>query len=255
MTSPFALTGKAALIIGPATALTRALAVGLAEAGAEVAVASLHREEAFSLNSIANEVWAIRGRSLALPIEATIEEQVGEAVRRTLSELGRLDILVNAQDLVLHKPLLETSLAEWRRVFDANVTAAFLAARYGGPPMIEQGKGRVINISSILGERGVANSAAYGAAKAAVINFTRALAIEWARTGVTVNAIGLGWLADVPGAGQDLEARGALERYLPQRRLTVPHDAVGALVYLASDAAAFVTGEILFVEGAALAHA
>lgn len=254
MASPFALTGKGALVIGPATALTRAIAVGLAEAGAAVAVASRDRSEEFGINSIANEVWAVQGRGLALPIDATSEEDVAEAVSRTLKELGRIDILVNAQDLVLHKPLLETSLAEWRQVQDANVTAVYLASRLAGRPMVEQGRGRIITISSILGERGVANSAAYGAAKAAVLNFTRALAIEWARTGVTVNAVGLGWLYDVPGAGQEPEVRAALERYLPLRRLAYPQDAVGAVLYLASDAASFVTGEVIFVEGGALVH-
>jgi NAD(P)-dependent dehydrogenase (short-subunit alcohol dehydrogenase family) len=252
--SPFDLSGKAALVIGPATPLTRAIAVGLAEAGAEVAVASRDRAEEFAINSIANEVWAVRSRSLALPIDATDEADVTAAVQRAASELGRLDILVNAQDLVVQKPFLDTSLDEWRRILNANVTATFLACKHAGALLVQQGQGRIINVSSVLGERGVANTTAYGAAKAAVTNFTRALAIEWARTGVTVNAVVHGWLYDVPGAGNDEKAVAALERYLPMKRLGQPQDVVGSVVYLATDVSSFMTGEAIFVEGAALVH-
>jgi NAD(P)-dependent dehydrogenase (short-subunit alcohol dehydrogenase family) len=250
----FDLSGKGALVVGPATPLTRAIAVGLAEAGAEVAVASRDRSEEFAVNSIGNEIWAVRGRSFALPMDATNEEDVSAAVTRAVAELGKIDILVNASDLVLQKPLLETSLVEWQRVIDGNVTATFLACKHAGGLMVRQGQGRIINVSSILGERGVANSVAYGAAKAAVTNLTRALAIEWARTGVTVNTVACGWMYDVPGAGGDEKAVASLERYLPLKHLAQPQDVVGSVIYLATDVSSFMTGEVIFVEGAALVH-
>ena len=115
-------------------------------------------------------------------------------------------------------------------------------------------KGRIINVTSILGERGLINSTAYCAAKAGVINLTRALALEWARTGVTVNGIGVGFLEDVPGIGRDESAKKALEHYLPLRRLARSEEMAGLAVYLASDASEFVTGQTIFVEGGALAH-
>jgi NAD(P)-dependent dehydrogenase (short-subunit alcohol dehydrogenase family) len=179
---------------------------------------------------------------------------VEAAVRRAADELGRLDILVSNPDLPFAKPLAETTPEEWQRVLTTNLSSVFFACRAAAAVMLPQGKGRIINLASILGERGLINSAAYCAAKAGVINLTRALALEWARTGVTVNAIGVGFLEDVPGIGQDESLKEALEKYLPLRRLARSEEMAGLVLYLASDASEFVTGQAIFVEGGALAH-
>ncbi|MDP2948836.1 MAG: SDR family oxidoreductase [Chloroflexota bacterium] len=252
----FELTGKVALVVGGATALGRAMAVALAEAGADVAITSCtqDKQEEVAVNSAVNEVWALGRKGFAAAIDVTDAAQVEAVVQRAVDELGSLDILVNNPDLPFAKPLVETTDDEWQRTLAANLTSIFLATRAAARVMLGQGKGRIINVSSILGERGVINSAAYGAAKAGVINLTRALALEWAGNAITVNGIGVGFLDDVPGIGQDEALKAALEHYLPMRRLGRSPEMAGLAVYLASDASEFLTGQTIFIEGGALSH-
>jgi len=255
VTDEFSLAGKNALVIGASNSLGRAAAVALAEAGANVGVTTstrLQREEV-AANSCANEVWALNRKGFAQAIDAADEADVRAAIERAVLEFGKLDVLVNAQDLPFAKPLTEITPAEWRRVLDANLTGVYLACRAAGERMLSQEYGRVINIASVLGERGMANGGAYCAAQAGVLNMTRALALEWARRGVTVNAIGAGWTEGMGIIGGD-EGRQALERYLPYKRLAKPEEIAGAVVYLASDAAAYLTGQVIWIEGGALSH-
>jgi NAD(P)-dependent dehydrogenase (short-subunit alcohol dehydrogenase family) len=251
----FSLAGKAALMIGASNPLGRAGAVALAEAGADVGVATTTRSsrEEVAANSCANEIWALDRKGFAQAIDAADESDIEALVERTVSEFGRLDILVNAPDLHFAKPMTEISLAEWRRVIDANLTSVFLASRAAGRQMLKQESGRIVNISSVLAERGMANGSAYCAAQAGVLNLTRALALEWARSGVTVNAVGAGWI-DAGGFLADENMRRQLERYLPYKRLAEPDEISGAVVYLASDAAAYLTGQVIWIEGGALSH-
>ncbi len=255
MDSPFALSGRAALVIGASNSTGRAAAVALAEAGAEVAVATTlaTQGEEVAANSCANEIWTLDRKSFAARIDAASEPDVDAVVRRTVSELGRLDVLVNAHDLPFAKPLADVTPAEWRRVLEVNLTGVYLACRAAAGVMLPQERGRIINIVSLLGERGMANGSAYCAAKAGVLNLTRALALEWARRGVTVNAIGAGWTEGMGIiAGEDVKRQ--LERYLPYRRLAQPREIGETAVYLASDAAEFLTGQVVWIEGGALSH-
>jgi len=251
----FSLAGKAALVIGASNPLGRAAAVALAEAGADVGVATTTRSprEEVTANSCANEIWALNRKGFALAIDAADESDVDLSIERTVAEFGRLDILVNAPDLHFAKPLTEISLPEWRRVIDSNLTSVFLACRAAAREMLKQESGRIVNISSVLAERGMANGSAYCAAQAGVLNLTRALALEWARSGVTVNAVGAGWI-DAGGFLADENMRRQLERYLPYKRLAEPGEISGAVVYLASDAAAYLTGQVIWIEGGALSH-
>jgi 2-deoxy-D-gluconate 3-dehydrogenase len=251
----FSLAGKAGLVIGASNPLGRAAAVALAEAGADVAVATTTRSqrEEVAANSCANEIWALDRKGFAQAIEAADERDVESLVERAVSELGRLDILVNAQDLHFAKPALDVSLAEWRRVIDANLTGVFVACRAAGREMLKRESGRIVNMSSVLAERGMANGSAYCAAQAGVLNLTRALALEWARSGVTVNAVGAGWI-DAGGFLADETMRRQIERYLPYKRLAEPEEISGAVVYLASEAAAYLTGQVVWIEGGALSH-
>jgi NAD(P)-dependent dehydrogenase (short-subunit alcohol dehydrogenase family) len=255
MTTEFSLEGKSALVIGASNSIGRAIAVALAEAGADVAVATTTRarSEEVIANSCSNEMWALNRKSFAQSIDAADEGDVGALIDRTVSELGKLDVLVNAPDLPFAKPIAETSYDEWRRVVDTNLGGVFLACKLGGAAMLKHGNGRIINVASVLGERGMANGAAYCAAQAGVLNLTRALALEWARDGVNVNAIGAGWTEDMGIIGGD-EGRQQLERYLPYKRLAKPEEIAGPAVYLASDAAAYLTGQVIWVEGGALSH-
>jgi len=255
MASVFSLLDKKALVIGASNSIGRAIAVALAEAGADVAVATTTRAQAEEViaNSCSNEMWALNRKSFAQSIDAASEADVEALVARTVSELGGLDVLVNAQDLPFAKPLLETSFEEWRRVLDANVSGMFLASKAAVRVMLPHEKGRIINVASVLGERGMGNGAAYCTAQAGVFNLTRALALELAREGINVNAIGAGWTEGMGIIGGD-EGRQQLERYLPYKRLAKPEEIGGSAVYLASDAAAYLTGQVVWIEGGALSH-
>jgi NAD(P)-dependent dehydrogenase (short-subunit alcohol dehydrogenase family) len=255
MQEQFSLAGKNALVIGASSPLGRAAAVALAEAGANVGVTTTTRapNEEVTANSCANEIWALDRKGFAQALDAADEHAVGEVVARAVSEFGRLDVLVNAQDLPFARPLTEITPAEWHRVIDVNLGGVYLACQAAARHMLPQGSGRVINIASLLGERGMANGAAYCAAQAGVLNLTRALALEWARSGINVNAIGAGWTEGMGIIGGE-EGRQQLERYLPYKRLAKPDEISGIAVYLASDAAAYMTGQVIWIEGGALSH-
>ena len=257
MRDQFSLDGKRALVIGASNAIGRAIAVALAEAGADVAVATTtpSKDEETAANSCANEIWALDRKGFAQAIEAADEADVSALVERTVVELGGIEVLVNAHDLPFAKPVPEIDFAEWRRVIDANLGGSFLAAKAAGQRMLahDHPGGSIINVASVLGERGLANGAAYCSAQAGVLNLTRALALEWARDGVRVNAIGAGWTEGMAMVGDD-ESRAKLERYLPYRRLARPDEIAGIAVYLASDVSAYLTGQVVWVEGGALSH-
>jgi NAD(P)-dependent dehydrogenase (short-subunit alcohol dehydrogenase family) len=255
MQQQFSLEGKSALVIGASNPIGRAIAVALAEAGADVGVATTttHPDETVLVNSCANEIWALNRKHFAHTIHAGDEADVEVIIQRTVSELGRIDILVNAHDLPFARPVAETSYREWRKVIDTNLGGVFLASKYAAKEMLKHGWGRIVNVASVLGERGLVNGAAYCAAEAGVVNLTRALALEWARDGIKVNAIGAGWTEGMGMIGGE-EGRQQLERYLPYKRLAKPDEIAGAAVYLASDAADYLTGQVVWIEGGALSH-
>jgi NAD(P)-dependent dehydrogenase (short-subunit alcohol dehydrogenase family) len=251
----FSLRDKATLVIGASSPIGQAIAVALAEAGAKVAVATTlpSKRETETVNSCLNTIHALNRPGFAQSLDTTSETDVTALVRRTVSAWGRLDILLNAHDLPFAKPLPEVAPVEWRRVLEVNLTGVYLACRAAAEPMLDQGKGRIINLVSLLGERGMANGSAYCAAQAGVLNLTRALALEWARNGITVNALGAGWTEGM-GLIADNAAQRQLARYLPHRRLAQPREIAGAAVYLASDAAEFLTGQVMWIDGGALSH-
>ena len=272
----FSLAGKSAVVIGASNPLGRAAAVALAEAGANVGVATTTRakKEEVVANSCANEIWALDRKGFALSIDASLESDIDALAERAASELGGIDILVNAHDLPYAKPIGDISFHDWRRTMDVNLGGVFLACKIIGGAMVDRGQsqpahpepieglpyertepsgGRVINVSTVMGERGMANGTVYCAAQAGVLNMTRALALEWARTGVTVNAIGAGWTEGMGIIGGD-DNQQQLERYLPYKRLAKPAEIAGIAVYLASDAAEYMTGQVIWIEGGALSH-
>lgn len=255
MQERFSLEGKGALVIGASNSIGRAIAVALAEAGADVAVATTTRAkpEEVIANSCANEIWALDRRNFAQAIDASDESDVEALVSRVVSEFGRIDILVNAHDLPFAKPASEVERAEWQRVVDVCLGGPFLASKAAAKHMLAQDSGRIINVVSVLAERGLANGAAYCAAQGGVLNLTRALALEWALTGVRVNAIGAGWTEGMGMIGGD-EGRQQLERYLPYKRLARPEEIAGAAVYAASDASDYLTGQVIWIDGGVLNH-
>ena len=249
---PFDLSGRVALVAGAGQPLGRAIALALAEAGADVALAGLTGSDAelFQVNSVANQVWSLGLRNLAFQVDLTDPAAVEAAVLRVEDEWSRLDVLVNAQDLVFAMPFDETGRDEWDATIAANLTSVALTCQAAGRAMLRDGYGRIINVVSVAGERGVMNMGAYAAANGGVLALTRALATEWARTGVTVNAIQLGWYEDQAGIGDDPAHVQTLTKTLPARALVTSDEVTGAVVMLASDSGYF-TGQVVPVDGAA----
>src|SRR5581483_5953926 len=193
-------------------------------------------------------------QSSTVTADITLGTGVQVMVRQAAKDLGRIDIVVNAPDLYLGKPAEATTDIEWNRVMQVNLSGTFHACRAAGKEMLKQGGGRVINVASALGERGMANSAAYCAAQGGILNLTRALAQEWGPHGITVNAIAQGWMEHTPAIGNPDPAANQTVRFVPMKRAGAA-DELGALaVYLASDACGYITGQVLFVDGGLTTH-
>ena len=238
------IKGEVALIVGNHSFPTRVLALALAEAGARVAVAGPQGV----IESLKGE--NVAGLDISCQItDLTNEEEINYYVNQTVARWGKVDILVNAADMKLFKPICEISLSEWRQAIDSSLTTAFLWCQAIGRQMLKQKRGRVINVISGLSQRGLSNGVAYCASQGGLKQMTEALALEWARDGIRVNAIGLGWFAEA------VEPDPRLERYVPLGRLGTEGNLASLVVYLASDAGEYMTGSCLFIDGGAMAHA
>ncbi len=245
------LTGKVALVTGASRGIGRAVALALAQAGADVACAA---RSAASLAETAGAVEALGRRALAAPVDVTRPEEVERMVERAVAALGRLDILVNSHGAVLGKATEKVTPAEWRGLLEVDLTGAFLCAQAAGRRMIAQRSGRIINIGSIFGELGTRGFAAYAAAKAGLHALTRSLAYEWARHGITVNCIAPGYIqTDFNRAAlADPKTRGDILARIPLGRVGDPEEVGPLAVYLASDASAFMTGQVIVLDGGQL---
>jgi len=247
----FSLEGKGALVIGAEHPVGRAAAVTLAEAGAKLLLASREPGTDAQLKETAKAVQAAGAKPIVQAQNAAIRADLSATADLAAKEFGRLDILVNALDAPWYGAADIADDSAFDRVMENNFKTVWMSCQEGGRVMLRQGGGAIVNITSILAQRGVPNASLYCAAKAAVLNLTRALAIEWARRGIRVNAIETGWL-DEPAspANSGEEFKKNLLKYLPENRLVAPADLSGALLYLVSPAAGFVTGESIIVDGA-----
>ena len=248
--SEWDLTGRVALVTGDCRGWTPYFAAALAEAGADVALAGHAGSDA---NDAAHLVRAQGREALVIEADLTKSEDVDRVTASAAAWFGRIDILVNNAHVDFGKPLAETTDAEWDAVMDFNLRSTFLLCRAVGRLMLAQGGGRIINIGSGLAERGLVNSTAACAAQGAVKQLTAALGLEWARDNVRVNGIGAGWLSTKAPTEED--NRELLVRFIPSKRRGHPSDLCGLLVYLSSDASDFVTGQMVYVDGGAMAHA
>ena len=245
----FNLRGKTALVAGDSPFWSKSATVALAEAGADVAIAARSSKK---IEEAASEVRRLGRKAVAIPADLTKSSQVEKMVEQAIAELDKLDILVNTADLGFAKPFLEITEDEWQRVIEVNLTPVFLCCQAVGKYMLQQKQGRIINITSCLAERGLVNGAAYCAATGGVIQLTRALALEWAREGITVNAIGAGWFSEQEKTGAAQED--FLLRYLPMKRYGRPGEIGSLVVYLASNTTDWVTGQFIYVDGGLMAH-
>ena len=244
------LSDKSAIVTADRRGWTPFLAAALAEAGADVAIAGSARSDAADAAAAVEK----QGRR-ALNIETDIMNagDVEAMVQQVVDEFGKVDILVNNACAEFGKPFEDVLESEWQTLMDFNVKSMYLCSQSAGKRMLAQESGRIVNIGSGLAVRGLWNSVAACAAAGAVHQLTTALALEWSRRGIRVNGIGAGWITTEEQTEES--QRELLVRYLPSRRKGHPTDLCGLLVYLASDACDFVTGQTIFIDGGALAHA
>lgn len=242
------LNGKVALVTGGGRGLGKAIARALAEAGADVAVLSRTARE---IEQTAQEIVEMGRRALAISADILQVRDVERAVSRILQELGQIDILVNNSGVAIVKPILDLTLEEWNRVIQTNLTGIFIVSKTVGKHMVERKQGKVINMASVAGVRGVTTLSAYAASKAGVIQLTRCMAAEWVRYNIRVNAIAPGYFytsMSAPGL-DDEKIRDMILSKIPLRRVGQPEELGPLAVYLASDASDFMTGETIFIDG------
>jgi 2-deoxy-D-gluconate 3-dehydrogenase len=244
----FHLDGRVALVVGGTKGLGQAMALGLAAAGADVCVVGRGPD---GLQETSQAITGLGRRGTHFAADVTDEEQVERMVAYVLKVYGRIDVLVNSQGTVALQPIAEFDTETWQRVMDVNLKSLFLCCKHVGRVMLAQGKGKIINISSVRGFQGRAEDAAYAPSKGAVNQLTHSLAIEWGPKGVTVNAIAPTFTRTALAAAilDDPVKRNWVLSRIPMKRVGELEDLFGPVVFLASDASDFVNGHVLPVDG------
>jgi NAD(P)-dependent dehydrogenase (short-subunit alcohol dehydrogenase family) len=247
--SIFDLTDKVAIITGGGTGIGRAIATEFARAGADSTIASRNLD---NLEKVADEVKSMGRRCLPIATDVRIPEQVDNMVQKTVDEFGRIDIMVNNAGASFLCPVEDMSPNGWDAIININLKGTFLCSKAAGKVMIQQEAGKIINITSVAGIDGSPLMSHYGAAKAGVVDFTKSLAMEWAKHNIMVNAIAPG-LIETEGVKVQMEldpegVKETLER-VPLGRYGQPEEIAYVVVFLASEASSFITGETLVAKG------
>ena len=250
--APFELGGKVAVVFGGTSGIGRAIAHGLAEAGADVVPTSRRGEQ---VELAAGEIEGLGRRTLRVISDVLERDSVRGVLEAAIGTFGKVDILVNSAGRTLRTPTADVSEKDWEEIIGTNLTGTLRACQIFGRHMLARGQGRIINIASLSSFVALAEVAAYSASKAAVASLTKSLAVEWAQRGVNVNAIAPGifrtqlnrHLLDDTERGRELLLR------TPMGRFGNVEELAGAAVFLASDASSYVTGEIIAVDGGFLA--
>ncbi|MEZ5308295.1 MAG: glucose 1-dehydrogenase [Pyrinomonadaceae bacterium] len=248
----FDLTGRVAVVIGGTSGIGRAIALGLAEAGADVVPTSRRVEQ---VETTASEIEALGKRSLRVSSDVSDRESLENLLSTVVEAFGRVDILVNSAGRTKRAPTIDFSEEDWTAILDTNLTGTLRACQVFGKQMLSQKYGRIVNIASLSTFVSLFEVAAYSASKAAVASLTKSLAIEWAPEGVNVNAIAPGvFKTDLNRELLESTERGKeFQLRTPMRRFGKVGELAGAAVFLASEAASYVTGEVLVVDGGFLA--
>jgi len=243
----FDLTGRCAVVTGGSKGLGRTIAGALAQAGADVAIVSRTPAD---LQRAADELCTHGPRVLPVPADVTDEASIRAMVQQVIDQFGQIDILVNNAGVGATRAVVEMEAADWDEVLQVNLRGPVLCCKHVGPHMIGRRTGKIINVASVLATRVARYMSAYCASKAAMVQFTRTLALEWIRHNIQVNALCPGYFLTDMNAEFFGSARGKqFVEALPIGRLGKPHELEGAAVFLASDATSYVTGAALYVDG------
>lgn len=246
----FRLDGKVALVTGASSGLGVVMAEALAEAGAHVAL-SARREE--RLKAVAEKLRSEGYHAEVFPCDVTLEKDVKRTIKAVVEKMGSIDILVNNAGVTTASPSTEMRVEDWKKVLDVNLTGMFLCSREAAREMIRAGRGgKIINVSSVYGLMADATpEAPYFASKAGVIGLTKQLALEWAPHRINVNAIAPGFFPSEMTAPfiEDLDALSYTLSRIPLHRIGLPNDLKGVVVFLASDASNYITGQVIVVDG------
>ncbi|MFW2365361.1 MAG: SDR family NAD(P)-dependent oxidoreductase [Desulforhopalus sp.] len=246
----FKLDGKIAIVTGGAGGIGEALALGLGYHGATVVVSSRNQQ---AIDEVAKKIVAETGsEAIAIASDVTSDESIQNLMDSVVKKYGRIDILVNAMGMNIKHEAFEYKMDDWDKLFDVNVKGTMIACKAAGKIMREQKGGAIVNLSSVRGIRGyTGGNTGYCATKGAVELITKALALEWAPSGIRVNALGPA-LVITPGTKHIAEDPKLAAKYasaVPMGRIGLPEDMVGAVVYLCSNAASFVSGQTIYVDG------
>lgn len=245
----FSLKGKTAIVTGASQGLGEAIALGMAEAGADVVLAARNLDR---LDKLQADIKGKGAKCIAVKTDVLKADDIEDMVDQTLSEFGKIDILVNNAGVNVVKPLLKISEEEWDRVLDTNLKGYFLCAKAVAPKMIESKSGAIINNASVFGRTGFMNLSPYIASKGGVVLLTQAMAVEWARFNVRVNCIAPSYII-TEMAQRDIAANPKILeqniKKIPMRRAGEPREVADVCVFLASEAASFMTGETVAIDG------
>jgi NAD(P)-dependent dehydrogenase (short-subunit alcohol dehydrogenase family) len=243
----FDLTGKVAIVTGGSKGLGREMAIALTEAGASVTVVSRTHPD---LERVAEHLRQLGGNALPVAADVTRSDQVEHMVQQVMAEFGQIDILVNNAGMGGITPVLELDEDEWDRYMTLNLKGPVLCAKYVGREMVKRQQGKMINVASVMAQAVSRYMSAYASSKAALVQFTRVLALEWSRYNIQVNALCPGYFTTP--MSQEFLASAAGQRLLqrlPQQRFGDLEEIRGSIVFLASAATSYMTGSVLFVDG------
>lgn len=251
METTFDLSNKVAIVTGAGRGIGRAIALNLATAGAKVILASRTTDQ---LNQVADEINANGAKALAVPTDLTDTDQINALAEKAKSAFGRIDILINNAARSFLRSLMDLREDGWDKVFNTNVKAVWLLSRAVAHYMMEQKSGRIVNITTVGAEKAEIGMAAYGCSKAALKMLTRCMAREWAPFGIQINAVGPGLtrteFSQPIWSNPDIAKH--VTSQLPLQRIAEPEEIVPAVLFLASDASSYITGQTLYVDGGAL---